>query len=90
MLSTLLTSCPKFLAQSAEQKLVTVTAQAACPLCTSWDHVKHKFGGRELPEPKCKVEVAGAECGGRHGKWFHASSSTTGNLVTIPAAEEPM
>ena len=86
MLSTLLTSCPRFLSQSPEQKLVTVTAQAACPLCTSWDHSKHKFGGRELPEPKCKVDVGGAECGGRHGKWFHSSSGTTGNLVTIPEA----
>ena len=44
MLSTLLTSCPRFLSQPPEQKLVTVTAQAACPLCTSWDHAKHKFG----------------------------------------------
>ena len=69
---------------------MTVTAQAACPLCTSWDHAKHKFGGRELPDPKCKVDVAGEECGGRHGKWFHVSSSTTGNLVTIPAATEPI
>ena len=86
MLSTLLTSCPRFLSQSPEQKLVTVTAQAACPLCTSWDHAKHKFGGRELPEPKCKVDVGGSECGGRHGKWFHSSSGTTGNLVTIPEA----
>ena len=86
MLSTLLTSCPRFLAQPPDQKLVTVTAQAACPLCTSWDHAKHKFGGRELPEPKCKVDVAGTECGGRHGKWFHASSGNTGNVVTIPEA----
>ena len=71
MLSTLLTSCPKFLSQSPEQKMVTVTAQAACPSCTSWDHARHKFGGRELPEPKCKVDVGGSECGGCHGRWFH-------------------
>ena len=86
MLSTLLTSCPRFLAQPPDQKLVTITAHAACPLCTSWEHTKHKFGGRELPEPKCKVDVAGTECGGRHGRWFHATSSNTGNLVTIPQA----
>ena len=86
MLSTLLTSCPRFLSQSSEQKAVTVTAQAACPSCTSWDHSKHKFGGRELPDPKCKVDVNGTECGGRHGRWFHSSSGTTGNLVTLPEA----
>ena len=84
MLSTLLTSCPRFLSQPPEQKQVTVTAHAACPTCTSWDHAKHKFGGRELPEPKCKVDVAGAECGGRHGRWYHASSGNTGNVVTAP------
>ena len=84
MLSTLLTSCPRFLAQPPEQKSVTVTAHAACPTCTSWDHVKHKFGGRELPDPKCKVDVSGSECGGRHGRWFHASSGNTGNVVSIP------
>ena len=72
MVSTLLTSCPLFGAQPPNQKLVTVTAHAACPLCTSWEHTKHKFGGREQPEPRCKEIVAGAECGGIHGRWFHA------------------
>ena len=88
MVSTLLTSCPQFGAQPPDQKLVTVTAHAACPLCTSWEHTKHKFGGRELPEPKCKVIVAGAECGGSHGRWFHATNSTTGNLVSAPPIAE--
>ena len=84
MVSTLLTSCPQFLAQPPAQKLVTVTAHAACPLCTSWEHTRHRYGGSELPEPKCKVDVAGSECGGPHGKWFHATSSNTGNLVSTP------
>ena len=88
MLSTLLTSCPQFLSQPPDQKLVTVTAHAACPLCTSWDHTKHRFGGRELPDPKCKVLVAGSECGGRHGKWYHSSSSNTGNMVSQPQVAE--
>ena len=88
MVSTLLTSCPQFLAQPPAQKLVTVTAHAACPLCTSWEHTKHKFGGRELPEPKCKVDVAGSECGGPHGKWYHATSGNTGNLVSAPLVTE--
>ena len=86
MVSTLLSSCPQFVAQSPDQKLVTITAHAACPLCTSWEHAKHKFGGRELPEPKCKVLVAGAECGGGHGRWYHATSNNTGNLVSAPQA----
>ena len=43
-----------------------------------------------MPEPKCKVVVDGAECGGAHGRWFHpvsTSQGTTGNLVTHPAEE---
>ena len=83
MLSTLLSSCPQFLALPAEQKLVSVTAHAACLLCTSWEHPRHKFGGKEQSDPKCRVLVAGAECGGKHGKWYHASSGTTGNVVSI-------
>ena len=82
MVSTLLTSCPQFGAQPPDQKLVTIAAHAACPLCTSWEHTRHKFGGKELPEPKCKVLVAGAECGGGHGRWFHATIGNTGNLVS--------
>ena len=81
MVSTLLTSCPRFLALPPDQKAVSVTSHAACSLCTSWEHTKHRFGGRELPDPKCKVLVSGSECGGKHGKWYHQSSGTTGNLV---------
>ena len=89
MVSTQLASCPLFLALSPDQKAVKIVAQAACPLCTSWEHPKHKLpGGREAPEPKCKVLVNGTECRGKHGRWFHAtgtSQSTTGNLVTSPS-----
>ena len=84
MVSTLLSSCPQFSAQPPDQKLVTVAAHAACPLCTSWEHSKHRVGGRELPDPKCKVVVAGAECGGIHGRWYHATTGNTGNLVSAP------
>ena len=87
LVSTLLTSCPQFLSLPPSQKLVSLTAHAACLHCTSWEHAKHRFGGRELPDPKCKVMEAGAECGGKHGKWFHASSGTTGSLVS--ATESP-
>ena len=86
MVSTQLASCPLFLALSPDQKAAKVTAQAACPLCTSWEHSRHKFsGGREAVDPKCKMMVNGAECGGKHGKWFHpkgSSQGNTGNLVT--------
>ena len=82
MLSTLLTSCPRFLAMTPDQRTVSVTSHAACLLCTSWEHVKHRFGGREVnSDPKCKVMVSGAECAGKHGKWYHLSVSTTGNMV---------
>ena len=46
MLSTQLTSCPMFLALMPQQKMVKVTAQMACHLCTSWEHVKHCMPGR--------------------------------------------
>ena len=88
MVSTLLSSCPQFGAQPPAQKLVTVAAHAACLACTSWEHTRHRFGGRELPDPKCKVLVAGAECGGVHGRWFHATDSNTGNLVSAPPAAD--
>ena len=84
MVSTQLTSCPQFEVQPPDQKLATITAHAACPLCTSWEHSRHEFGGRESPEPKCKVVVSGTECGGGHGRWFHATNSNTGNLVSAP------
>ena len=60
MLSTLLTSCPKFLAMTPDQRTVSVTSHAACLLCTLWEHVRHRFGGREVSgDPKCKVLVSG-------------------------------
>ena len=70
MVSTLLTSCPKFLAQPPDQKMVSITSHAACPHCTSWEHARHRYGGRELPDPKCKAPVQGGECGGKHGRWY--------------------
>ena len=51
MVSTLLTSCPKFLAQSAAQKLVSVTSHAACPLCTSWNIPDIDLEGRNYQNP---------------------------------------
>ena len=87
MVSTLLTSCPKFLAQSPDQKMVSITSHATCPHCTSWEHARHRYGGRELPEPKCKTQVQGVECGGKHCRWYHATSGTTGNMVAAPATQ---
>ena len=31
--------------------------------------------------PSARTLVAGTACGGKHGKWFHASSGTTGSVV---------
>ena len=61
--------------------MVSLTVHAACAHCTSWDHSRHWFGGRELPDPKCKILANGVECGGKHGKWFHTTAGTTGNII---------
>ena len=81
MLSTHLTSCPKFLGMSGPQRAVAVTSHGACIHCTAWDHAKHKGpGGTLAGDPRCKTKVQGTECGGKHGMWFHSSTATTGTL----------
>ena len=82
MLSTLLSSCPQFLALPADQKLVSVTAHAACLLCTSWEHTRHKFGGKEQGDPKCKTLVSG---------WSAEESTANGTtrLAAPPATSCP-
>ena len=37
MLSTHLTTCPRFLALSGEEKMAAVIGNAACSQCASWD-----------------------------------------------------
>ena len=86
MVSTQLASCPLFNVLSPDQKAIKIAAQMACPICTSWEHSKHKLpGGKAASEVKCKEVTNGVACGGNHGRWFHvpsATQSTTGNLVT--------
>ena len=89
MLSTFLSSCPKFQALSPDQKRSTCVAQAACLVCTGWDHPRHRqLGGRETSEPKCKLKVAGVECGGSHGRWFHETPIGTGTSSFVQACKE--
>ena len=48
-----------------EARLTAVSGQGACLHCTAWDHVKHRApGGGQTGDPKCRVKVAGADCGG--------------------------
>ena len=87
LLSTHLTSCPKFVAMPSSEKLATVLGNAACLLCASWDHTAHKFlSGKPAREPKCSVVVDGTACGGAHGRWFHDSSGEGGSHSVITAA----
>ena len=87
LLSTHLTSCPKFTAMTSSEKLATVLGNAACLLCASWDHTAHKFlSGKPAREPKCAVVVDGTACGGAHGRWFHDSSGEGGSHSVITAA----
>ena len=79
MVSTRLTSCAKFLAQSPEQRAVLVMSQGVCSVCMSWDHTRHQgVGGGPSGELKCREKVNGVECGKKHGAWYHASASGTG------------
>ena len=48
MLSTHLSSCPKFATMSSEDKLKTVIAQGACLHCSAWDHNRHRGSGRRI------------------------------------------
>ena len=84
MTSTHLLSCPKFVAMSGEKKAETVNTQAACLHCTAWDHIRHCLpGGKEIGDPKCKIKIAGVECGMKHGKWFHAGTVAANTNTTI-------
>ena len=92
LVSTHLTSCPKFLALPAEAKLAAVVGNAACLQCAAWDHSEHKYPGkRESKEPKCSVLVSGTACGGRHGRWYHegAGSGAAHSVVATAASQGP-
>ena len=92
LVSTHLTSCPKFLALPAEAKLAAVVGNAACLQCAAWDHSEHKYPGRrESKEPKCSVLVSGTACGGRHGRWYHegAGSGAAHSVVAAAASQGP-
>ena len=92
LVSTHLTSCPKFLALPAEAKLAAVVGNAACLQCAAWDHSEHKYPGRrESKEPKCSVLISGAACGGRHGRWYHegTGSGAAHSVVAAAASQGP-
>ena len=92
MLSTHLTSCPKFLAMAPDARLAVVLANAGCSQCAAWDHSEHKYaGGRTVREPKCSVVVNGSACGGAHGRWFHegASVGSSNSVVAAASTEGP-
>ena len=87
MLSTHLSTCPKFAGLSSAERLKTVNDQGACLTCSGWDHTKHKApGGAFTGEPKCKVKTGGVECGGKHGVWFHPISSGAATTGTVHEA----
>ena len=89
LLSTHLTSCPEFLALSADAKLAAVLGNAACLVCAAWDHAVHKFpGGQLAKDPKCSRKVDGTTCGGQHGKWYHegAESGASHSVVAEAAS----
>ena len=84
MVSTHLSSCPKFATMSSEDKMKTVTAQGACLHCLAWDHNRHRgVGGASAGEPKCKFRSGAADCGGKHGLWYHGTASTLANTGSI-------
>ena len=64
LLSTHLTSCPRFLSFSSSEKLAAVLGNAACTTCASWDHTTHKFQGGKNGEG---AQVQGPR--GRSGVW---------------------
>ena len=86
LLSTHLTSCPKFMALSADAKLAAVLGNAACIVCAAWDHAVHKFpGGKLAKDPRCAVKVDGNTCGGQHGKWFHEGTESGASHSVVAA-----
>ena len=92
LISTHLTSCPKFVALNPSEKLAAVLGNAACLVCAAWDHPAHRFqGGKPAKEPKCSFLVNGTACGGTHGRWFHGTSTEGGShsVVTAAAAQGP-
>ena len=80
MVSTHLSSCPRFAALNSADREKTVVSQGACLQCTAWDHLMHKLpGGVTAPDPKCGFKVGSGDCGGKHGAWFHSTSGGTAN-----------
>ena len=84
MISTHLSTCPKFGALSSEDKLRKVTAQGACLHCSAWDHNRHRgVGGATAGEPKCCYKVGSGECGAKHGIWYHGTANSTANTGSV-------
>ena len=87
LISTHLTTCPRFLALSAEEKMAAVLGNAACLHCAAWDHAVHRFpGGKPTKDPRCSVTVGGVQCGGGHGRWYHEEGRTGGAHSVVGAA----
>ena len=49
-------------------------------------------GGKEIVDPKCKVQVSGLDCGGCHGRWFHEEgdhNSNSGSMIPAELSRDP-
>ena len=79
MLSTHLTSCPKFGALTPAERERTITSQGACLQCSAWDHKQYKLPGGGPAED---LRWTG-ECGQKHGPWFHLVAGGTANTGSI-------
>ena len=87
MLSTHLTTCPRFLALSGEEKMAAIIGNAACSQCASWDHSNHKPpGGKPARELKCSVKIDGTNCGAAHGRWYHEGTGGGGAHSVVAAS----
>ena len=71
-----LSSCPRFLALSGEERLKTVESLDACCRCLSWRHgPEGKCRGRRKP---CKAPVPqGTKCWASHHSLIHGAVAST-------------
>ena len=84
MVSMHLSTCPTFAAMSPQVKTKTIINQGECLHCSAWDHSKHKVPGTGfMGDPKCKLKVAGNDCGGKHGMWFHSQDGGAAHTGTV-------
>ena len=84
MILTHFSMCPRFAAMSSEENMRKLTAHGACLHCSAWDHNQHRgAGGAAAGELKCRFKVGAGECGGKHGVWFHRTTSNIANTGSV-------